>query len=385
MHPSDQPRPSQAPASPVGADVVSVIRSDGSVDPRLDPGLSIDQVVALYKAMVRTRIVDERLEKLQRQGRIAFHVGSLGEEAAIVASAAALRDRDWIVPCYREVGALLWRGYPLQRYVDHMYGNADDPVRGRQMPDHTFSRPLRYLSVSAPIGTQIPHGVGLAWAAKMRRLDEVVGVYFGDGATSSNGFHSAMTFAGVYAAPVVFLCRNNGWAISLPTDEQTAASRLADKALGYGMPAVRVDGNDALAVWRCVREAADHALAGGGPTFVELMTYRLGGHSTSDDPRLYRDANELNTQRAHDPLLRLRKHLGRREGWNDELEDDWRSLVEEELRECVRQAEAKPPPPLEEVFRDVYRDPPWHLQEQERELLDGPRANESQAADSESS
>ena len=385
MHPSDQPRPSQPPASPAGADVVSVIRSDGSVDPRFDPGLSIDQVVALYKSMVRTRIIDERLEKLQRQGRIAFHVGSLGEEAAIVASAAALRDRDWIAPCYREVGALLWRGYPLQRYVDHMYGNADDPVRGRQMPDHTFSRPLRYLSVSAPIGTQIPHAVGLAWAAKKRRLDEVVGVYFGDGATSSNGFHSAMTFAGVYGAPVVFLCRNNGWAISLPTEEQTAARSLADKAMGYGLPAVRVDGNDALAVWRCVREAVDRASGGGGPTFVELMTYRLGGHSTSDDPRLYRDADELESQRALDPLLRLRRHLSRREGWNDELEDNWRTLVEEELRECVRQAEEKPPPPLEEIFRDVYREPPWHLREQERELLDAPRGRESRAAESGSS
>ena len=161
-----------------------VIRDDGSLDPTRDPGLSIDEVVALYKAMVRTRIVDDRLEKIQRQGRIAFHVGSLGEEAAIIGAAGALRDRDWIVPCYREVGALLWRGYPLQQYVDHMYGNADDPLLGRQMPDHTFSRAHRYLSVSAPIGTQIPHAVGVAMAAKKRGLDECVGVFFGDGATS---------------------------------------------------------------------------------------------------------------------------------------------------------------------------------------------------------
>ena len=134
---------------------MQVIRDDGSLDPQLDPGLSIDQVVALYKSMVRTRVVDDRMLKLQRQGRIAFHVGSLGEEAAIVGAAAALRDRDWIVPCYREIGALLWRGYPLQLYVDHMFGNAGDPARGRQMPDHSFSKPHRYLAVSAPIGTQI--------------------------------------------------------------------------------------------------------------------------------------------------------------------------------------------------------------------------------------
>lgn len=354
---------------------MQVIRDDGSLDPKLDPGLSIDEVVALYKAMVRTRIVDDRLERTQRQGRIAFHVGSLGEEAAIVGAAAALRDRDWIVPCYREVGALLWRGYPLQRYVDHMYGNADDPARGRQMPDHTFSRAHRYLAVSAPIGTQIPHAVGLAMAVKKRELDECVGVFFGDGATSSNDFHAAMNFAGVFQAPVLFLCRNNGFAISLPVERQTATRTLAEKAAAYRIPAARVDGNDALAVVAAVRDGVQRAANGGGPTFIELLTYRLGGHSTSDDPRVYRSDEEVGAWRKNDPLLRLRKHIERRKVWSDELEADWSAVCEREVKECVRHAEDKPASELSAMFTDVYAEPPWHLREQQAQALRGPRAS----------
>ncbi|TNF61421.1 MAG: thiamine pyrophosphate-dependent dehydrogenase E1 component subunit alpha [Deltaproteobacteria bacterium] len=347
-----------------------VIREDGSLDPTLDPGLSIDQVVALYKAMLRTRIVDDRLEKLQRQGRIAFHVGSLGEEAAIIGAAAALRDRDWIVPCYREVGALLWRGYPLQRYVDHMYGNAGDPLRGRQMPDHTFSKSHRYLSVSAPIGTQIPHAVGVAMAAKKRGLDECVGVFFGDGATSSNDFHAAMNFAGVYEAPVLFLCRNNGFAISLRTEHQTAARTMAEKAAAYRVPAARIDGNDVLA------EGVQRATDGGGPTFIELMTYRLGGHSTSDDPSIYRSQSEVDSWRKADPLARLRKHIEKGDVWNDDLEGDWRAICDAEVKECVLRAEEKPAPELRGMFTDVYAEQPWHLREQEAQCVGGPRAKD---------
>ena len=346
-----------------------IIRSDGSPDLSLDPSLSIDQVVAIYKAMVRTRVIDDRMEKLQRQGRIAFHVGSTGEEAAIIGAAAALRAQDWIVPCYREVGALLWRGYPLQRYVDHMYGNAGDPVRGRQMPDHTFSREQRYLAVSAPIGTQIPHAVGIAMAAKKRGLDECVGVFFGDGATSSNDFHAAMNFAGVYQSPVLFLCRNNGYAISLPTEHQTAVRTLSEKGAAYGIPALRVDGNDVFAVWKAVREGVRRATEGGGPTFVELETYRLGGHSTSDDPRAYRTDSEVESWREADPLPRLRAHIEQAEAWSDELDSDWRAACEAEIRECVRRAEEEPAAALRDLFTDVYADQPWHLREQQEQCL----------------
>jgi 2-oxoisovalerate dehydrogenase E1 component alpha subunit len=361
---------------------MQVIRDDGSLDPNLDPGLSVDRVVALYKAMVRTRVIDDRLNRLQRQGRIAFHVSSLGEEAAIVGAAAALRDPDWIVPCYREVGALLWRGYPLQRYVDHMYGNAGDPVRGRQMPEHTFSREHRYLSVSAPIGTQIPHAVGVAMAAKKRGLDECVGVFFGDGATSSNDFHAAMNFAAVYRAPVLFLCRNNGYAISLPTSQQTAVRTLAEKAPAYRIPASRTDGNDVLAVWRAVREGVERAAEGGGPTFIELMTYRLGGHSTSDDPRIYRDQEEVDAWRRGDPLTRLRRHIEQREVWSPELDADWQAICEAEVKACVLKAESTPASDLRDVFTDVYAEQPWHLREQEAECLGGPRASRDEEGES---
>lgn len=355
-----------------------VIRDDGSLDPELDPGLSIDQIAALYKAMARTRVVDGRLEKIQRQGRVAFHVGSLGEEAAIIGAAAALRNRDWIVPCYREVGALLWRGYPLQQYIDHMFGNADDPLRGRQMPDHTFSLAHRYLSVSAPVGTQIPHAVGVAMAAKKRGLDECVGVFFGDGATSSNDFHAAMNFAGVYQAPVLFLCRNNGYAISVRTEQQTAVRTLSEKAAAYRVPAARIDGNDVLAVWRAVREGVQRATSGGGPTFIELVTYRLGGHSTSDDPRIYRTQDEVDSWRKEEPLSRLRKHLERRGVWDRDLDADWLAICEEEVKECVRRAEAKPPPELRQMFADVYAEQPWHLREQQEQCLGGPRAGDEE-------
>jgi len=353
---------------------MQVIRDDGSLDPQLDPGLSIDRVVALYKAMTRTRVIDDRLEKIQRQGRIGFHVGSFGEEAAILGAVSAMRDQDWIVPCYREVGALLWRGYPLQKYIDHMYGNAGDPVHGRQMPDHSFSRTHRYLSVSAPIGTQITHAVGLAMAAKTRGLDESAGVFFGDGATSSNDFHAALNFAAVYRAPVLFLCRNNGYAISLPVAQQTATSTLAEKAAAYAVPAARVDGNDALAVWRSVRRGLERAQEGGGPTFIEMMTYRRGGHSTSDDPRLYRSDEEVQAWSSADPLLKLRRHLAWLNAWNEELETEWQATCDAEVKDCVRQAEEKPAPELRELFRDVYAEQPWHLKEQEALSLAGPRA-----------
>lgn len=371
---SDPTTQSKPPESREPKPVFKVLRRDGSVDPTHDPGLSAQQKLAIYKAMLRTRAIDERLEKLQRQGRVAFHVGCLGEEAAVVASAAALQERDWIVPCYRELGALLWRGYPLQRYIDHMYGNLDDPTKGRQMPDHTVSRELRYLSVSAPIGTQIPHAVGISWAAQKKGRDEVTAVYFGDGATSSNGFHSGMNFAGVFRTPTVFLCRNNRWAISLPSEMQTASRTFADKATAYGMPGVRVDGNDALATYKVVREAVDRARQGLGPTLVELVTYRLGGHSTSDDPSIYRTEAEVAAWRRGDPLLQLRGHLEFTGDWNAEKDSEWQMQVDRELRECIARAEQKADPELGDVFDEVYKDKPWHLAEQEEECVKGPRA-----------
>jgi 2-oxoisovalerate dehydrogenase E1 component alpha subunit len=354
-------------------EVVSVLDDKGQAAAGRDPQLATDQVRQMYQAMVRTRLIDQRLTRLQRQGRIGFHVGAEGEEAAIVASAAALRPQDWLFPCYREVGAALYRGLPLQTYIDNMFGNADDVVLGRQMPDHISGRDVHFGSVTSPIGTQITQAVGFAWAAKLKREDLVVGVYLGDGATSSNDFHAGMNFAGVYRVPCLFLLRNNGWAISLPAHRQTAARTYADKGLGYGVPAVRCDGNDALAVFAVTRQALERAAAGQGPTLIELVTYRVGPHSTSDDPTVYRAKEEVERAGQRDPIKRLRRYLERKQAWSDVDEQQLSDQTQAELKACIERAEATASPSLGSMFEDVFERMPRHLEEQQRECLDGPR------------
>lgn len=364
--------PSAIPGGATG-EVVSVLDAEGRADAAVDPKLDVALVRRMYQAMVRTRLIDDRLTKLQRQGRVGFHVGSLGEEAAIIASAAAMRPQDWLFPCYREVGAALYRGFSLQTYIDNMYGNANDVVHGRQMPDHITSREMHFGSITSPIGTQITQAVGFAWAAKIKREDLVTGVYFGDGATSSNDFHSGMTFAGVFKTPTVFLLRNNGWAISVPSAQQSAARTYADKGPGYGVFAVRCDGNDALAVYATVKKAVERAASRQGPTLIEMMTYRAGPHSTSDDPGVYREEPDAERQRARDPLLRLRRHLERLEAWSERQEKKFADEVQKELQVCIERAEAAPAPPLGTMFEEVYAEMPWHLADQLRECVDGPR------------
>jgi 2-oxoisovalerate dehydrogenase E1 component alpha subunit len=363
-------------AIPWAADkeVVAVLDLEGRADPSRDPRLDLALARKIYEGMLRTRLIDVRLTKLQRQGRIGFHVGAEGEEAAIIASAAAMRAQDWLFPCYRESGAALYRGYPLQTYVDNMYGNANDVVKGRQMPDHITSREAHFGSVTAPIGTQITQAVGFAWAAKLKKEDVVTGVYFGDGATSSNDFHAGMNFAGVFRTPTVFLLRNNGWAISVPAEHQTASRTYADKGVGYGVHAVRVDGNDALAVYSVVQQAVQRASAGQGPTLVELITYRAGAHSTSDDPTAYREKGEHERQLKRDPLRRMRKYLEHQGAWSDADEKRFETDVNAELQACIDRAEAAPQPPIGSMFEQVFERMPKHLQEQQRECVDGQRA-----------
>ena len=366
--------PVRPPEASGGDDVITVIGPDGRADPRTDPRLPLELVKKLHTAMVRTRIVDERLVTLQRQGRIGFHIGSLGEEACILASGAAMREQDWIFPCYREFGVLLWRGMPLQTYVDNMYGNADDPVKGRQMPDHYTGKPYKYGSVSSPIGTQMTQAVGFAWGAKIKGENLVTSVYFGEGATSSNEFHTAMNFAGVFKTPTIFLLRNNRWAISVPSEKQTASATFAEKGIAYGIPGVRVDGNDILATYKVVRAAVDRAAKGEGPTIVEMLTYRLGGHSTSDDPRAYRVQDEVEQWRKTDPIQRSRKHLEVLGAWTDADDERVKKEVDAELKACIEKAEKKHTPSLSTMFEDVFARQPWHLREQQAECERGPRA-----------
>jgi len=366
----------QSPSSQ-SAEIISALRPDGTLTPEHDPGLSDQEVDYLYRQMVTTRQMDERLVQLQRQGRIGFHVGSQGEEASILGSAFAMARQDFLFPCYREFGAALMRGLPLQKFIDNMFGNANDTVQGRQMPNHTTCRDVGWCSISSPVGTQVTQAVGFAWAAKIRKENAAALVYFGDGATSSSDFHSGMNFAGVFKVPCVLLCRNNGWAISVPVERQTASKTFAEKAAAYGIPGVRVDGNDLFAMVSVTRRARERCERGEGATLIEAITYRMGGHSTSDDPKAYRGADEVETWAARDPLERVRDYLTRKGLWDAARQSALIEEIDARFRDAVSIAERTPSPPLESMFEDVYATPPWHLAEQRQQLLAGPRAPSS--------
>ena len=353
--------------------LVTVMRDDGSVDGSVMPKLSQDEILGLYRAMVLNRILDERLTTLQRQGRIGFHIGSVGEEAAIIGSSFALEPNDWLFPCYREAGAALVRGMTLDQFCNNMFGNAEDPVRGRQMPCHWFDRAHNMPSVSSPIGTQISHAVGAAMASRIKGDKNVHLVYFGEGATSSNEFHVGANFAGVFKAPAILFCRNNQWAISVPFHRQTGSESVAVKSLAYGIEGVRVDGNDIFAVIKVTRDAIARARKGDGATLIEAYTYRLSGHSTSDDPRVYRKDTEVEPWLKKEPIARVKKFLTRK-GWLDDAADEKiRGACNELVLAAVAKAEKIEPPPLESMFEDVYETMPDTLKVQLAELKAAPR------------
>jgi len=346
-------------------EIVAYLTDDGKPIPGVDPPpLEPADLLSLYRTMFFNRRFDERMIRLQRQGRIGFFVGSIGEEAAIIGSAYALRPQDWIVPCYREAGAAFLRGFPLRDFLCQVYGNCEDPIKGRQMPCHWVCARLHLASVSSPVGSQIPHAVGIAMAARLRGLDEVALTYFGDGATSTGTFHVACNFAVVFKAPVVFLCRNNQYAISVPVALQTASCNLAVKAEAYGIHAALADGNDVLAMYAVTREAVERARRGEGATLVEALTYRQGAHTTSDDPRAYRSDEEVEQWRKKDPLLRFRNYLESLGLWDSEQETLLERKLEDEFQELVTQVEPLGPPAPESLFEDVYETIPWHLEEQ---------------------
>ncbi|MBX7101069.1 MAG: 3-methyl-2-oxobutanoate dehydrogenase [Myxococcaceae bacterium] len=336
-----------------------------AVPRRADPfTLGGQQKVEVYTSMLRIRLLDERMMTLQRQGRIGFYGTCNGQEAATIASAYALRASDWIVPALREAGAMLMRGFPLVPYLAQVFGNSGDITKGRQMPSHPAGRAVNQVSWGSCIGSQLPHAMGAAWAAKLQGHDTVVIGYLGDGATSSNDFHVAMNFAAVFQAPVVFVCQNNHWSISIPTHKQTASESIAIKAKAYGMPGVKVDGNDADAVYAAVAEAVARARSGGGPTLVECETYRMGAHSSSDDPTRYRDQAEVDAWKKRDPIEGYRARLIAEGHWSAKKDEALRAELLEQINAAIKTAEALPPPDHDTLFEDVYFDLPWHLQEQ---------------------
>jgi pyruvate dehydrogenase E1 component alpha subunit len=331
-------------------------------------GLDAEAQRALLRHMLGVRCLDERMLKLQRAGRVGFVGTALGLEAAIIGSAFALRPQDWLWSGLREGGAAVMRGLPLSEYIAQMYCNSNDTAKGRQMCNHFQHKGSHYPSWSSVIGTQIPHGVGAAFAAKQRGIDEVHAIYFGDGATSSNGFQSGLNMAGVWKVPCYFVCIDNGWAISVCSAKQTAARSFADKAIAFGMPGKEVDGNDVLACHAAAQEALELAKRG-QPSLIVLKTYRMMGHSSSDDPSKYRDEAEVAAWALKDPIERFEKLLLAR----GLIEKDTRAKLEHELVAQIdaeiHVQEAAPKMALKTLVEDVYADVPMHLRRQYNQFI----------------
>ncbi len=346
-------------------ELYQVLSYDGEVVGAVPDDLTIETQRRMYRFMRLIRRLDERMVILQRQGRVGFYGSCTGQEATPVATAAALRPTDLIFPGLREGVSLLYRGFPLETYLCQVFGHQGDVLKGRQMPSHHADRSVNVVSWSSCIGPQLTQAVGAAWAARIRKTDEVTLGFMGDGATSSADFHTACNFAGVYQAPCLLVCQNNHWSISIPTRAQTASRTIAEKAIGYGLPYAQVDGNDPLAVYAAVSEAAQRARAGGGPTFLEMLTYRIGAHSTSDDPRVYRDEREVEQWRKRDPIARMRRWLIGKGVWSSKEDDALTAALDDEIQRAVAAAEARPPPDRDTLFDDVYAAKPWHIREQE--------------------
>jgi pyruvate dehydrogenase E1 component alpha subunit len=304
--------------------------------------------------MVLSRTTDERCLALQRQGRIGFYAPALGQEAAQVGCALALSAYDWMFPAYRELAIALARGAPLRAIVNQLIGNSADLTKGRQMPNHFGFTDQHFVTASSPIGTQITQAVGAAMAAQRRKHTIVTVAFFGDGATSSNDFHAGMNFAGVFRTPTIFFCQNNQWAISLPREKQTHSKTLAEKAEAYGFPGVVVDGLDLRAVYAAVAEARQRAVRGEGPTLIEAQVYRLGPHSTSDDPKRYRTDSEVAEWKAKDPVLRFRDELVASKLLDDAADQKIWEEARAQVSAAVDECEKLPPMAPHSIFDDVF-------------------------------
>jgi pyruvate dehydrogenase E1 component alpha subunit len=347
----------------------TVLREDGSADPAVDPKIPTPRLLFAYRHMRRLRLLDARMILLQRQGRVGFYGACTGQEAVPIATGLVARPDDWVFPALREQSVMLVRGFPLRSFVAQVFGNSGDVLKGRQMPSHPSGKQVHQVSWSSCIGPQIPQAVGAAWAMKKSKKDAVAFGFSGDGATSQPDFHAAMTFAAAFQAPVVIVCQNNHWSISVPTARQTASRTIAVKGRAYGIPSVRVDGNDLLAMHAVLETAADRARRGGGPTFVEALTYRIGAHSTSDDPTRYRTDEEVELWKKKDPVDRLARHLRKLGAIDDASEKALDAELGSEIGDVIKAVEELPPPARLSLFDDVYAEPTWNLREQ-RELLE---------------
>ncbi len=342
-------------------DYLSILDENNKLDSELEPDIPQEVHLKMFRAMLLGRCFDERMLDLQRQGRIGTFPPIKGQEAAQVGAVAVLRDSDWLVPSFRETPAELMRGRTMESVLLYYSGYNEGTV----IPKNQHDMPM-----SVPVASQILHAVGIGLAAKYRKTDEVVMTFFGDGATSEGDFHEALNCAAVYQCPVVFICQNNQWAISVPLREQTHSETLAQKAVAYGMPGIQVDGNDILAVYAAASEAANRARSGGGPTFIECVTYRIMMHTTADDPKKYRPEEEVERWKLKDPLLRYQKYLLQKNilpesGYTDSLAE-----VKQEIQAAIDRVEQQTKElgdPLD-MFNHLYAELPPFLQKQKAEL-----------------
>lgn len=339
---------------------LQVLDPEGDVRSDLLPRFDDDTYRRIFRHMLTARVADRRFVDLQREGRMGTYAPVEGQEACQVGSAMALREGDWIVPSFRELAASLVRGVPMEKSLLYWMGHEE----GSRLP-----RKLRYLPVSIPVGSHTLHAVGMAMAIRYRRQEDAVLCYFGDGATSEGDFHEALTFAGVTKAPVVFFCQNNAWAISVPRKKQCGADSLACKGVGYGLTGIQIDGNDPFAAYVATEAALKRARSGEGATFIEAVTYRLGPHTTADDPSRYRRSDEVEQMRPFEPLVRYRSFLRGRNLWSEEWEERLTAELEEWMEDEIARAEEFPAPRPEEMFDYMFTDAPPHLLRQKADLL----------------
>lgn len=359
--------PSQQPQVPV----FRVLNADGSLSQDYEPhhSLTAERLVKIYKQMLQLNVMDKIMFDSQRQGRISFYMTNFGEEATQFGSVAALEARDWIFAQYREAGVLLYRDMPLRLMLAQCYGNKEDLGKGRQMPIHYGNREINFVTLSSPLTTQLPQAAGAAYSFKDQK-DRVVICYFGEGAASEGDAHAAMNFAATLGCPIIFFCRNNGYAISTPVQEQYAGDGIVTRGLGYGMSSIRVDGNDLFAVHEATWRARQLCLEESRPCLIEAMTYRVGHHSTSDDSSAYRRVEEVRRwEREDSPIQRLQNYLRLRGLWSDEQQQASLKEARANVIEALNWAENLKKLPIGTMFEDVYDELPANLMRQRQELM----------------
>ena len=346
---------------PEKVEYLSILDENGAVDPELEPDLSDRFLLKLYRTMLLARRFDERLMNLQRQGRIGTFPPISGQEAAHLGTTAVLESTDWFVPAFRETTSEIWRGRSLESIIIYYNGFGE----GAYIPEERKDLPL-----SVPVGSQILHAVGLAWAVKYRQTDRAVITYFGDGATSQGDFHEGLNFAGVFQVPAIFVCQNNHWAISIPVTKQTRSRTIAQKALAYGIPGIQIDGNDILAAYVAGQEALERARSGEGPTLIECVTYRLTVHTTADDPRRYRSDEEVEDWKKRDPIPRFQKYLVEKKLLSADKIEAIQTEVRDEIQTAVDNAEEqmqKMGDPMH-MFEHAYAELPAGIRSQKAEF-----------------